>query len=230
MRTSLTLLPTLLLMALLPGPTEARQPPEPVKALVSRYLAERTAGLAGEIHISVDDLDPNNHLPPCSALAAFLPEGQRAWGNTTVGVSCQEPAPWTAYLTARVEVIGDYLVLARPLRAGQVVGPDDLSWQRGDLTSEGLDALTDATQAVGHPARIAVASGQPLKRAMLHLPPVVQRGQVVRVVTQGSGFSVSNEGKAMNSAGVGESVRVRLQKGRIVTGVAREDGIVDISQ
>ncbi len=219
----------LLPLLLMPMTGWSRQEPAPVEQAVSRFLAEQTSGLAGEVRIEVGRFDPNNHLPPCRQLSAFLPSGQRAWGQTTVGVGCQEPASWTAYVPARVRVIGDYLALARPLRAGQVVGPDDLEWRRGDLADEGDGALTDATQAVGYPARIAVAAGQPLTRHLLRLPPVIQRGQEVRVVTAGDGFQVSNAGKAMNSAGTGESVRVRLRKGRIVTGTARPDGSVLIT-
>ncbi|MCB1886675.1 MAG: flagellar basal body P-ring formation protein FlgA [Rhodocyclaceae bacterium] len=218
-----------LVLLLAPSLLSARQDPAPVRQVVAEFLAGQTAGLAGEIRTEVGELDPNNHLPPCERFSAFLPSGQRAWGQTTVGVSCQAPATWTAYVPARVRVLGDYLVLARPLRSGQVVGPDDLEWRRGDLADDGDGALTDATQAVGHPARIAVSAGQPLTRHMLRLPPVVKRGQAVRVVTVGEGFRVSNEGKAMNNAGAGESVRVRLNRGRVVTGVARPDGSVEVS-
>lgn len=193
------------------------------------FLAAQTRGLAGEVVIEIDDLDPANHLPACDRLTAFLPNGQRAWGHVSIGVTCEQPATWTAYVSARVRVLGHYLVLARALRPGQIVGPDDIERRSGDLTTEGDGALVDSTQAIGHPARIAVAAGQPLKREMLRIPPAVRRGQQVRVVTGGSGFEVSSEGRAMNDAAPGELVRVRLKKGRVLSGQARADGSIEIS-
>jgi flagella basal body P-ring formation protein FlgA len=58
---------------------------------------------------------------------------------------------------------------------------------------------------------------------------VIKQGQSVRVISTGAGFSVSAEGKAINNAGVGEVVRVRMESGQTVSGKARADGIVEIS-
>ena len=206
----------------------ARQPEAPVREAVERFLLEQTRGLGGEVSVDVGRLDPRNQLPPCKSLTPFLPAASRAWGRTTVGVRCEAPAKWSIYVPATVRVIGEYLVLARALSRGQIVGPDDLVRKRGDLTSDGRGALTDTTQAIGHPARVAVAAGQPLRREMLLLPPVVRRGEQVRVLTSGSGFSVANQGRSLNSAAEGQQVRVRLQSGKVLVGIARHDGVVEI--
>lgn len=224
-----------LLAILLTGPAlgpqaGARQPDAPVRETITSFLRAETAGLAGEVGIEVGAVDPANLLPPCTALAAFLPAGQRAWGAVSVGVRCEAPAPWTIYVPARVRVSGSYLVLARPLRPGQIVAPDDLARRLGDLAAEGDGAMLDAAQAIGRPARIAVAAGQPLRRDMLRLPPVVRRGEPVRVVSSGAGFAVANEGRALNDAAEGHSVRVRLESGRVLSGTARHDGVVEIAQ
>ena len=58
---------------------------------------------------------------------------------------------------------------------------------------------------------------------------VRQRDQV-RVVTNGAGFSVSNEGKALNSAAAGQVVKVRLASGRVISGIARPDGVVEVGR
>lgn len=206
----------------------ARQPEEPVRSEVERFLANETRGLPGEVQVEAGALDARNQLPECARLTAFLPAGNRAWGHTTVGVRCEEPAIWTIYVPARIRVLAEYLVLARPLLAGQVIGPDDLERRRGDLADDGEGALVDTTQAVGFQARIAVAAGQPLRREMLRLPPVVRRGDPVRVLTRGPGFSVANQGKALNNAAEGQLVRVRLDSGKVLAGIARHDGVVEI--
>ncbi|MCB1914276.1 MAG: flagellar basal body P-ring formation protein FlgA [Rhodocyclaceae bacterium] len=211
---------------LLSSSVSARQPVAPVRDAVERLLFERAAGSSADVRVEVAPIDADNHLPACERLDAFMPRGRRAWGRTSVGVRCQAPVRWTIYVSARVQVFGDYLVLARDLRPGQLVAPEDLTRRHGDLTEDGAGALVDATQAVGHPARIAVAAGRPLTREMLRVPPVIGRGETVRVVTEGRGFQVANQGRALNDAGEGQVVRVRLPSGKVLSGRARLDGTV----
>ncbi len=206
----------------------ARQPPEPVEDVARSFLAAETAGLPGQVEVSVGTLDAANQLPPCTALEAFLPSGTRAWGQLSVGIRCVAPAAWTVYLPARVAVMTDFLVAARPIRPGQIVGPDDIALRHGDLAAQPATALTDPSRAIGAHVRIAVAEGNTLRADMLRLPPAVRAGQSVRVIGSGPGFTVSNEGRALNRAAEGEAVRVRLNNGQVVDGTARSDGTVEV--
>lgn len=199
------------------------------EARAHELLRQHTTGLPGEVNITVHALDPNSQLPACAALEAFLPAGTRAWGRISVGVRCDSPVVWTAYLQAQVSVVADYLVAARPLRAGQVLGPADLGSRRGDLTALPDNLLTDVTQASGHLTRIAVAAGQPLRGDMLRVPLAVRQGQNVQVRSAGPGFQVSSEGRALGNAAAGESVRVRLNNGQVVTGIVNTGGTVEVA-
>lgn len=209
-------------------PAMAQQSPGPVRQVVEQFLLAETRGLPGQVTVTVGTVDSRNQLPPCDNLEAFLPAGVRAWGRTNVGVRCLAPASWTLYVPAQITVMGDYLVIARPLKPGQVVGPADLGLARGDLSELPAQVLTDPTQAQGHAARYALAAGQPLRAEMLRLPPAVQQGQKVRVVSAGPGFQVSNEGVALNTVGEGQVAQVRLTGGQVVSGLARPGGIVEI--
>ncbi len=210
-------------------PAFAQQAAEAVEARVHAFLQQQAAGLPGEVSIKVGVLDPNNQLPPCAAIEVFLPAGTRAWGRISVGVRCDSPVTWTAYLQAEVSVLADYLVAAQPMRAGQIVGHADLSARRGDLSALPDNTLTDPTQATGHRTRFAIAAGSPLRADMLRLPHAVRQGQNVPLVSIGPGFKVASEGRALNNAAAGERVRVRLKNGQTVTGVAQPDGTVELS-
>ncbi|THF65730.1 flagellar basal body P-ring formation protein FlgA [Pseudothauera nasutitermitis] len=221
-------LAALLCGPLLTAPALAQQAAEPVRAIAQRFLETEAAGLPGQVQVSVGELDPGNRLPPCAELAAFFPAGARAWGQTNVGIRCDSPVTWTVYLPARVEVLAQYVVLARALRPGQIVGPDDVRLERGDLAALPDNVLTDPVQAIGHHARIAVAAGAAVRATHLRLPQAVRQGQDVRVVSRGAGFTVSTEGRALNAAAEGETVRVRLPDGQTVSGIARHGGEVEI--
>ncbi len=206
----------------------AQQPPEPVQRVARAFLEQSTHGLPGEVAIDLGKLDANNQLPPCTALSAFLPAQARAWGQINVGVRCDSPVVWSVYLPARVSVTADYLVTAQALRAGQIVGPADIARKRGDLAALPGDTLTDPAQAQGYHTRHALAAGNALRASMLRIPDAVRQGQNVQIVGVGEGFSVASEGRAMNNAAPGDTVRVRMPSGQVVTGTARADGTVEV--
>lgn len=228
MAPSSKLLSTLLLALAINASATAQQAPEPVRQAVEQFLQAETAGLPGKVALKVGAVDGRNQLPPCERLEPFLAAGVRPWGRINVGVRCLAPTPWTLYLPAQVSVTGDYLVIAQPLKQGQSVAAGDLQVVSGDLTEQPASVLTDPARAVGHAARYALAPGQALKAEMLRLPPAVQQGQKVKVMSVGPGFQVSNEGIALNTVGEGQVAQVRLAGGQVLSGIARYGGVVEV--
>lgn len=196
---------------------------------VEQYLQTHTRGLPGKVTTSVGELDPRMQLAPCSALEPFTLPGSRLWGRATVGVRCLGPANWTVYVPVTVKVTGNYVVTVRPLGAGQVLAREDFAVRQGDLTNLPPSILTDADQGVGKTLKSGLGSGQPVRRDLLIAPYVVQQGQDVRLISKGEGFSVSNEGKALNNASDGQIARARTANGQTVSGVARPGGIIEIT-
>lgn len=206
----------------------ARQDPEAVRLVVEDFLRIQTQGLPGRVSIEVRSFEANNALPACSALEAFLPNGARAWGRTAVGVRCIVGANWSAFVQAQVRVTGAYLVTARALAQGQVLGAADVALQSGDLTDQPPGILTDPAQAVGRSLVMSLAAGRPVRSDVLKQPAVVQQGQGVKVIARGEGFSAATEGRALNSAAEGQVTQVRLSNGQVLSGVARVGGVVEI--
>ncbi len=222
----LTALPTVCVLAV--STAAAQQPTEPVHRTARTFLEQATQGLPGEVAIELGAVD-TNQLPPCAALSAFLPAQTRAWGQVSLGIRCDSPVAWNIYLPARIRVTADYLVAAQPLRAGQIIGTGDIARRRGDLAAQPDDTLTDPAQAVGRHTRHAIAAGSALRGNAVRIPNAVRQGQNVQVISTGTGFHVASEGRALNNAAPGETARVRMPNGQVVTGTARTDGAVELS-
>lgn len=220
------LLGRLLGLLVLAGPASAN---DLVITTVERYLLTQTQGLPGNVSTSVGQLDPRTQLAPCSALEPFTLPGSRLWGKATVGVRCLGPANWTIYVPVQIRVTGSYVVTVRPIAAGQPLTRDDLSVRQGDLTNLPPSILTDPLQGVGKTLKNGLGSGQPVRGDLLVAPYVIQQGQDVRLVSKGPGFSVSNEGKALNNASEGQIARARTASGQTVSGIARAGGIIEIA-
>lgn len=215
-----------------PPPTQsaggpAQQDPDTIRRAALAFLQQQIAGLPGKTSATVAPAFPRG-LAACTTLEPFLPTGARLWGRTTVGVRCAGERPWTVYLQAKVTVHATYYVAARQIAPGEPLSAADLVARDGDLTVLPLAVITDPAQAIGATALARIAAGLPLRQDMLKSAASVSAGQTVRVVAAGPGFTISAEGSALANAAPGQSVRVRMAAGQIVTAIVKDAGTVEI--
>ena len=201
----------------------------PLYSTLDDYLRIQTKGLPGKVTYSITPLDARTQLSPCDAFEPFLPAGSKLWGKSTVGVRCLGPSTWTIYVPVQVHVSGNYLVSARPMPAGYILGEADIVVRSGDLSTLPPNIITDQTQAIGKTVKSGFSTGQPLRNDQLIAPWAVQQGQNVTTVSNGPGFSVSSDGKALSNAVAGQVVQVRTDSGQTVSGIARPGGIVEVT-
>ena len=197
-------------------------------SVVEQFLKAQTAGLPGQARIRV--MLPGSALPACEALEAFLPNGASAWGRVSVGLRCPGERPWTRFVQAHVALEGRYLVAARAIEAGQPLGAGDVAARTGDLTALPKSVLFDPAELKGMVVANRVAAGAPLRREQLRGTVVIQQGQTVQVVAAGAGFTVRTEARALNRAEIGATVQAKTRDGRLVSGVADEEGQIRLAQ
>lgn len=206
----------------------AAQPAGEVREVVEQFLKAQTAGLPGEARISVTL--PGSALPPCDALEPFLPNGAQVRGRVSVGLRCPGERPWTRFVQAHVAVEGRYLVATRAIEAGQPLGTGDVAARTGDLAALPKSVLADAAELKGMVAANRIAAGAPLRRELLRGTVVIQQGQTVQVIAGGPGFTVSTEARALTRAEIGALVQAKTRDGRLVSGVADEEGQIRLAQ
>lgn len=196
---------------------------------VRDFLLSQSAGLQGQVNVSVVPVDQKLKLAACDSIEAFFPGSGKAWGRTSVGLRCHDDAVrWTVYIQGNVSVFGNYLVAATNLGQGQMIQLRDVMFQRGDLTTLPPNIYTSEAQVVGRVTRVAMNVGMVLKQEMAALPTIIQYGQNVRIMSSGEGFTVSAEGKAQNNATQGQMVQVRVASGQTITGVANSNGAIEV--
>ncbi|UEP27711.1 MULTISPECIES: flagellar basal body P-ring formation chaperone FlgA [unclassified Burkholderia] len=210
-----------------PATPPGQQDPDAIRRTALAFLQQQIAGLPGKTTATVAAAFPRG-LAACTTLEPFLPTGARLWGRTTVGVRCAGERPWTVYLQAKVAVQATYYVAARQIAPGEPLTVADLVARDGDLTVLPLAVITDPAQAVGATALARISAGLPLRQDMLKSAASVSAGQTVRVVAAGPGFTISAEGNALANAAPGQSVRVRMAAGQIVTAIVKDAGTVEI--
>lgn len=218
----------LLLIALISFDTHAADVLDPLRDTAERFMLQQTQGHPGKIQVKVGTVD-TSRLPPCAAYEGFLPSGTRLAGRTHVGIRCLGPNSWSVLVPVQIVITGTYVTTARPLPAGHTIARNDIAEVKGDLSALPNGIVTESRLAIGKTLRNALGSGQVLRSDQLQAPWVIRQGQSVRVVSQGTGFAVAAEGKALNNAAAGQLAQIRMPSGQTVSGIAQADGSVEIS-
>jgi flagella basal body P-ring formation protein FlgA len=161
-----------------------------------------------------------------SSIEPFLPSGSRLWGRTSVGVRCTGARSASAFVPVRIRIYGPALVAARALAPGQILTAEDLRVEEGELGQSAV--LTDPAQAIGRRIAVGVSGGQPVRPDLLRSQQVIAQGESVKVRVSGAGFTIVAEGTAIAHATDGQSVQVRMDSGRTVSGTARTGRLVEV--
>ncbi|MGZ6019272.1 MAG: flagellar basal body P-ring formation chaperone FlgA [Phenylobacterium sp.] len=117
----------------------------------------------------------------------------------------------------------EVLTYTRSLGAGEIVQPTDLAWTKA-VGAPG-DAPSDPDQVIGQMAKRPLRAGAVVLAHDVAAAIVIRTGDLVSVTYEADGVSLTLEGKAMASAGVGETLAVmNTQSKKIVQVVVSGPG------
>ena len=168
-------------------------------------------------------------LAPCTRIEPYLVAGLSTWGATRVGLRCTEGrVAWRAYLPVQVQVLAPAWTSKAALPGGALVAADQWELAETDWAAAPSLPLAATAKIAGRTLARPLASGQALREADLQARRWFTNGQPVRIVAAGAGYSISTEGQALGHGIEGQPVRVRTEAGRILTGQAVGDALVEV--
>lgn len=133
-------------------------------------------------------------------------------------------------IAGRAQVTADVVTIARSLERGAVIKDSDIVVERRPRAEVGRDALTDRSQVVGLAPRSAKQAGSMLRAAELAKPDTIQRNEVVTLIYEVPGVTLTVRGKAMEGGAEGDVISVlNEQSKRTLQGVIAGPGRVVIT-
>ncbi len=224
--------------ALAAGLAQAQAVADPaadLPALTQRWLDDaitrnQPAGLPLRMEVSIGALDTRLRLAPCARVEPYLPAGSRLWGRTRLGLRCVEgQTAWNVFLPVTVKAWGPAWVLTGNVASGAVLSASDATEAEVDWAADAAPVVANPDQWVGQIASRPLVAGQTLRQPMMRAPSLFKAGAQVRVVAQGPGYAVTSAGQALTAGAVGQTVRVRMDNGRTISGIVGETGTVDVT-
>lgn len=191
---------------------------------------DAVSSLPLRMEVDVGELDPRLRLAPCARVEPYLPTGARLWGRTRLGLRCAEGSSrWNVFLPVTVKAYGPAWVLTGNVQSGATLTETDAAQAEVDWAGDHAAVVADPAQWVGQVAARPLRAGEALRQSMVRAPKLFQAGAQVRVSAQGAGYAVSAGGQALSAGSAGQTVRVRMDNGRIISGVVDENGTVSVN-
>ncbi len=215
------------------APARAQSIEGALAAQVQGFAHEATRQIATpglRVEVRVGRLDPRLQLAPCASVQPYLPTGTRLWGNARIGLRCLDAGVrWNVFLPIHIDVFGPALVATAPLVAGHLLAAGDLRVAEVNLAATPTAPLTNQQLAVGRLLARPLTAGAAVHGRDLRARQWFAAGDSVRVVATGRGWRISGEGQALAAGLEGQSVRVRTESGRVVSGVAVAERLVEVA-
>lgn len=121
--------------------------------------------------------------------------------------------------------VAEIVVPTRTIRAREIITAEDIALKSATVAG----AISHPSDVIGKEARVALYAGRPMRAADVGVPALIGRNQIVPLVFTRGGLSIHTEGRALDRAAAGETVRVmNLSSRATVSGIVRADGTIEV--
>jgi len=126
-----------------------------------------------------------------------------------VAVSVSGTSMGRLTLSGEAHIMKDVVVAAVSIPRGETLSADQLTLASRPVPPSGDGILTDPALAVGRTATRPIASGTELTSRLVKAPPLVKRGDGVRISYTQSGLVITATGIARETGGLGDYIKVK---------------------
>jgi flagella basal body P-ring formation protein FlgA len=120
-------------------------------------------------------------------------------------------------VTASLEQRANVVVTRRPLGRFRPIDAADVELKALDVAGLPADRIDDPEAVIGKRTRRALDSGTVLRPDLLEFPPIVKRGDRVRIIAESAGLRISAYGQVKQKGAQGELIPVvNLDSNKVV--------------
>ncbi len=197
------------------------------QAWLDRTLADNAASLPLRMEVTVGELDSRLRLATCDHVEPYVPPNTRLWGKTRLGLRClQGSSKWNVFLPITVKAFGPAWVIKGSVPQGVTLAQADAMPVEVDWAELNSPIVANLADWIGQTATRTLSTGQALRQDMVKAAQVFQAGAQVRVLARGVGFEISTSGQAVSGGVLGQSARVRMDNGRVMSGLVLDNRTV----
>jgi len=128
-----------------------------------------------------------------------------------------------------VDIYENVVYAKHTIKKGTLIKAGDLYTELTNITRYPPDLMGDVTSVAGQLAKKRIRKNSVLRSTMIGSSPAIKKGEMVKLLVQSGGLTVSTFGVATDNARVGDQLRVKnLKSKKIVTGQVLDSKIVRV--
>lgn len=228
---ALTSIGLLLVLAMAPAQAAKNQSLQSIRMQTEAFILQYPYQSPYLPVLRTSKMDNRLRLRACQEpLKIEFSNRDRTYGNTSLRISCPKPTPWKLYMPVSIDIFDDVLVTSSTLSRGQKIDTNLVEYRKSNISrlSSGYYARDKSLKNLE--AKRNLARGTILTPANLRPRLMVKSGQQVTLILNYKGLSIRSSGKALQSARIGQMVKVRnTQSRKIVEGVVAGESLVKVN-
>lgn len=164
---------------------------------------------------------------PCTPQAEV--RSRRAMqGIIQIELRCPQTT-WKTRLPVRVQVWREVAVAQRTLLANRPLSDSDWQLEEMDVANLSQDVVTSSQPLQGAEVVRSIRAGNPIPVNAVRAAPALRSGDSVAVILSGQGFEIRTQGRSAQTAVIGDTIRVQINGGSMVSGQVQADHSVRVS-
>ena len=178
---------------------------------VRRYLADQTRGAAIAPEIAGIRIGQDLVLPAGQLSHTIVPpKNQTLSGKVPLAIHCYVDGREQKRVWAMVKIVrrAQVVVARKPLRRHKVIEADDIKLVAVDLAQLPSGVITNPDEILGQRTQRKIDPNTVLRTGLVELPPLVKRKDVVVILAEAPGLSITTLGEAQESGRLGQLIRV----------------------
>ena len=181
--------------------------------------------------VAIKSIDKRLRLQACfEPLKISFTRPDLTYGNTSLTVKCPVAPYWKFLLPVNITLYDDVMVTRRPLLKGEVLDQATVRVTKQKVSGLRQGYFRKDVDVSHLQARRNLGAGTILTPQTVAPRLMVKSGQIVTIVLNHKGIAIRSSGKALQSARLGELVRVRnTQTSRVVEGIVQGEALVRVN-
>lgn len=202
-----------------------------VNAQIQRYMESLLEDRFVKFELDIQPVDARLNLSYCSSdLQIQHRPSNRISGRLTMKISCDGESPWRIHVPVKVQAFDNIVVSRLPLAMGTQITEQDVTVELKDVSRLRNGYFSSASQVAGYVTKRPLGADQVLNANLLKPPQMIDRGEKVVILAEGSGLSIRTTGIAMEDGAHGELIRVKNAKtNKVVEGRISGPGQIKVS-
>lgn len=149
--------------------------------------------------------------------------------------SAEAVAPAEGEPQARAQILGRAIdmievpVMARRVSSGEVIGEDDIAWERLPAGRVARNTILDPKALLGMSPRRSLRAGQKVREGDLQQPVIIAKNSIVTIRLATPLMVLTVQGRALESGSMGQAIRVQnTYTNKTITAAVRGPELVEV--